>query len=145
MKELKEMLKTVEKTDKGDLFLSIHAMSAKILNALNEAVEDPAVAVNMYCSYLLTVLAADGRLADEEFLTVEPLFKAFFGDDFDYEACKVMVKEADNKNVLSFMVKLVHSLPDEIAADLVFVTVAICAIDGKVSHKEKALIEKLVD
>ena len=145
MKELNQYLKKVEKVSKEDLFVLIQSKSLEIIPALQALTGKNADSVMVYCIYLHGILALDGRLADEEYASVLPLCKAMFGDDFDYAACRDKVKNmSDDDQLFAKMVEIVKALPEEIASDIVLVTIAICAIDGKVSKPERKFIEKLM-
>ena len=144
MKQLKDFLKVVEDHNKGELFEMVHGLSVRILSALTE-LGDKEEAVKWYCTFILTTLAADGRLADEEFLTVEPMFDAFFGNSFDYKTCKQLVKQVDDKSVVAAVVSVLNRMPSEIQSDMILAAIILCAIDGKISAKEQAYIQKLLD
>ena len=143
MKGFNDFLKVIEKEDKGDLFQMVHGLSARILPALVElgGKEDT---LKLYCSFILATLAADGRLAEEEFLTIEPMFRAFFGDQFDYEDCRKMIKGMDDSAVVNALLVVFNRLPEEVRGDMILVAFILCAVDGKVSHKERVYLEKLL-
>ena len=145
MKDLNTLFKKVEKLPKEELFIAVQKSSMDIIPALQAISGKNEDSVMIYCLYLHAVLAADGRLADEEFATVAPLLSAVFGESFDYDACKAQVKKfADNKEIKAQMVELIRRLPEEIAQEMIFVAISICAIDGKVSKPERAFIEDLL-
>jgi len=145
MKELNSLFKKVEKMPKEELFIAVQESSLDIIPALQAISGQDKDSVMIYCLFLHTVLAADGRLADEEYATIAPLCKAMFGDSFDYDACKEQVKKfVNNREIKNKMVELIRRLPEEIAKEMIFVTIAICAIDGKVSKPEREFIEDLM-
>ena len=145
MRDLNKLLKTVQKMPKEQLFVFVQETSLEIIPALQALSGETNDSVMVYCLFLHGVLAADGRLADEEYVTIEPLCKALFGDSFDYASCKTKVENmAYDDSLFDQMVQLVKVLPEEVATNLILVTIAICAIDGKISKPEKALIERLI-
>ena len=145
MKDLNALFKKVEKMPKEELFMAVQESSMDIIPALQGVSGKNEESVMMYCVFLHAVLAADGRLADEEFATVAPLMSAVFGNTFDYDACRAQVKKfADNKQIKAEMVDLINRLPEEIAKEMIFVAIAICAIDGKVSKPERDFIEDML-
>ena len=145
MKDLKTLYKTVEKMPKAELFIKIQESSLEIIPTLQAISGEDKDSVMLYCLFLHTVLALDGRLADEEYASVAPLCKAMFGETFNYEACKAQVRKfSDNKEIQDQMIMLIRGLPEEIAYEMLFVVIAICAIDGKVSKRERDFIEKIV-
>lgn len=103
----------------------------------------------IYAQFVLGAIAADGRLSEEEYLIVYPLLHAFFGDDLDYGACKTAVRilrpeSRELKKALNDMVDLFGTFDEELKDDLIIVCMLICAVDGKISLKEKNWIKKLI-
>ena len=143
MNKFKDFLKIIEKEDKGEQFQMVHGLSGRILPALAE-LGGGNEAVRLFCTFLFTTMAADGRLAEAEFLTAAPLFHAFFGEDFDYDICREYVMDAKNEDVTTAVITLLHRLPAELQGDMILVAFILCAVDGKVSRKEKAYLKKLL-
>lgn len=144
MSDFNDFLNKVVGTPRDVLVSMVYDLSLKCIPALSKVVDDDANGVLIFTNFLMTALAADGRLADEEFTTVEPFFKALLGDEFDYKQCKKLIKNSDDKKIVDLTVKLVHSLPDELAKDLILLAIIICAVDGEVSKKERVYIERLL-
>ena len=48
------------------------------------------------------------------------------------------------KNMVDDMVDLIGCFSDEMKADIILVAMLICAVDGKISQREKNWIKKLI-
>ncbi|MDE5897003.1 MAG: hypothetical protein K2H43_04225 [Clostridia bacterium] len=80
---------------------------------------------------------------------IYPLLRAFFGDEVNYEICKAavrMMKPASRelKKCVKEMADVFGALSDELKEDIIVICLLICAVDGKVSRKEKSWIKKLI-
>ena len=74
---------------------------------------------------------------------------AFLGDNIDYDSCakvfKSLKKEGKElKKITDEMVDLIGLFSDEMKADIIIICMLICAIDGKISAKEKEWIKQLI-
>ena len=123
--------------------------SLKIIPALAVIQQSGVDAVVEYATFILGAMAADGRLSEEEYLVCEPLLKAFFGESIDYTTCKTLVKMLRSetralKKSVDNMVDIFGLVSEELKADIILVCMMICAIDGKISLKEKMWIKQLI-
>ena len=123
--------------------------SLKIIPALALIEQSGVSAVADYATFILGAMAADGRLSEDEYLVCEPLLKAFFGESIDYATCKSMVKmlrseTRELKRAVASMVDIFGQLSEELKSDIILVCMMICAIDGKISLKEKMWIKQLI-
>lgn len=123
--------------------------SARILPALAAITENEEDGVMIFANFILGAIAADGKLSEEEYLVTEPLLKAFFGESLNYETCRdqvaTMRKETRVlKKSVDQMVDLLGLVSEELKSDIVLVCMLICAVDGKISHKEKTWIKQLI-
>ena len=121
----------------------------KILPALSQISGSLEGATAVFSEFILGALASDGRLSQAEYFVLKPVLHLFFGDEFDYEACELAVKNIKEtrgmlKNVLDSMVDMYGSVDDELKEDIITVCLMICAVDGKVSLKERNWIKKLI-
>ena len=98
---------------------------------------------------MIASVYADGKLDESEYLLLMPALKLFFGDDFDYGSAKALVKAfrpegRELKKVVDDMVDLLGGLSDELKEDIITVCLLICAVDGKISLREKKYIKQLI-
>ncbi len=149
MKEFDLLCREFEEMDGLTYTALLAEKSAHVLPALAAVTADGMEGASAFAIFILGAIAADGKLSEEEYALVSPLLKAFFGDAVDYDACKKAVKsmraEREGlKEIADVMVDVLGLLSEDLKDDIVLVCLMICAIDGKVSHKEKQWIKQLV-
>ncbi len=149
MKDFDLLCKEFEEMD-GKTYASFIAGKASVLvPALSVITQDGLGGLTIFSTFIFGAIAADGRLSEEEYELVSPLLHAFFGDSIDYEACKKRVKSLRSetkelKRGVDDMADVLGLLSDDLKNDLILVCLMICAIDGKVSAKEKQWIKQLI-
>lgn len=149
MKDFDKLCKEFESIDALTYGTVLAEKSANILPTLMTFSEDGLSGVEIFASFIYGAMAADGKLSEEEYLLVAPLLEAFFGDELNYEdakaAFKSMKKEhKELKNTVDEMVDLLGIFSDDLKADIIVVIMLICAVDGKISLKEKNWIKQLI-
>ena len=149
MREFNLLCKELEQMDPLTYTAILAEKSLKILPALAVIEQDGIDAVIEYTTFILGAIAADGKLSEEEYLLCEPLLKAFFGDSINYDVCSALVSTYRSetraiKNVVDNMVDILGLLSEELKSDVILVCMMICAIDGKISLKEKRWIKQLI-
>lgn len=127
----------------------ITAKTAKIMPALNALTDDTAGSLELLATFMIASVYADGKLDESEYLLLMPALKLFFGDDFDYDSAKALVKAfkpegRELKKVVDALVDLMGQLSEELKEDVITVCLLICAVDGKISRKEKRYIRQLI-
>ena len=129
----------------------INDLSKEIIPALNDLTEDGMSGIEVYVDFLLTAVAADGKLAEEEYAIIKPLFDAAAEKDTTYDEAVAIFKESglDNpvqaKKVVDLMVDMIGLVDEKLKYDIVTLCFLVCAIDGEVSKEEKDWIKALVD
>ena len=73
----------------------------------------------------------------------------FFGDSVNYEDCKKAVRllkpeSVELKKAVKEMVDIFGQLSEELKDDIIIICMLICAVDGKISLKEKLWIKSLI-
>ncbi len=149
MNDFNKICKTVESLNALEYAGIITAKTAKILPALNALTQDPADSLELLATFMIASVYADGKLDESEYLLLMPALKLFFGDDFDYGSAKALVKAfrpegRELKKVVDDMVDLLGGLSDELKEDIITVCLLICAVDGKISLREKKYIKQLI-
>ena len=149
MKDFDKLCKEFESID-VDTYRSVLAeKSVKLIPTLMAFSEDGLSGLEIFASFIYGAIAADGRLSEDEYALLYPLLHAFFGEDATYEEAKKsfdsMKKEhKELKCYVNNMVDLVGIFSDEMKADIIVVIMLICAVDGKISPKEKEWIKQLI-
>lgn len=149
MNDFNKLCKEVEQLNPLEYAGIITAKTAKILPALRALTDDPADSVGMLVSFMIASVYADGKLDESEYLLMLPMLKLFCGEEYDYETAKAVVRAfrpegKELKKVVDCVVDLLGEVSEELKADIILVCLLICAIDGKVSLKEKNYIKQLI-
>ena len=149
MKEFDMLCKEFEETDVLTYSAVLTEKALKLIPALTLITEDGLSGIAVFSTFILGAVAADGKLAEEEYLLISPQLRAFFGTSIDYEDCKKLLRQLKPeskqlKKAADEMVDILGLLSDELKNDLILVCLMICAIDGNVSRKEKQWIKQLI-
>ncbi len=149
MKNFDELCKTFEAMDAQTYTALLVEKSATVLPALALVTGGIAEGAATFATFILGAIAADGKLAEEEYVLCEPFFRAFFGDKADFETCRktaalLKPESRELKKCVNDMTDLLGRLSDDLKDDLVLICMMICAIDGKISLKEKLWIKQLI-
>lgn len=123
--------------------------SKRILPALIDITQDGETGVEIFASFIVGAIAADGRLSETEYELLSPLLHAFFGEELDYETCKkafrkMAPEQRELKKSVDEMVDVLGLLSDDLKDDIITVCLLICAVDGKVSLRERNWIKQLI-
>lgn len=123
--------------------------SKRILPALIDITQDGETGVEIFASFIIGAIAADGRLSETEYELLSPLLHAFFGEELDYETCKkafrkMAPEQRELKKSVDEMVDVLGLLSDDLKDGIITVCLLICAVDGKVSLRERNWIKQLI-
>lgn len=148
MKEFDELCKEFEQMDPLLSRATLAVKSADVLPKLSK-MTGKLDAAAIFATFILGAIAADGRLSEGEYESVYPLLHVFFGDELNYEDCRTAVRRLkpegrELKKALDDMVDLFGSFDEDLKEDVILVCMLICAVDGKISLKEKNWIKKLI-
>lgn len=149
MNNFNQICKEFEKLDVLDYGAVIAEKSLKIIPALKEISNDGLTGVSVYATFILGAIVADGKVSEEEYILCYPLLRAFFGDEINYEDVKAAARmlkpqSRELKKCVDGMVDMLGQISDELKNDVIIVCMMICAIDGKISLKEKNWIKQLI-
>lgn len=149
MKEFNKLCKEFEELNILSYSAILAEKSLKVIPALKEATGSRLDGVTAFATFILGAIAADGRLSEEEYLICYPLLRAFFGDEVNYDECKIAARllrpeSRELKKAVKDMVDVFGKLSEELKDDIIIICMLICSIDGKISLKEKNWIKKLL-
>ncbi len=149
MKTFDEMCLAFEAMDPLSYTVLLTKKAATVLPALAIATGSLEMGMATFGTFILGAVAADGKLSEEEYDLCRPLFELFFGDKADFESCKkaaalLRPESRELKKCVNDMTDLIGQLSDEFKEDVVLICMMICAIDGKISFKEKRWIKQLI-
>ena len=149
MKDINELCRSVEELSPLEYAAVLGRTSLKIMPAIRAFSEDGRTCAEVLAAFVIASVYADGKLDESEYLLMAPLLKAFFGEDFDFEDAKKLAKEWRKegkavKKEVDYLVDFLGTLSEELKGDIIFACLLMCAVDGKVSLKEKAYIRQLM-
>lgn len=149
MKDFNELCRSVEELSPLEYAAVLGRTSLKIMPAIRAFSEDGKDVRGSAAAFVIASVYADGKLDESEYLLMAPLLKAFFGEDFDFEDAKKLAKEWRKegravKKEVDYLVDFLGTLSEELKGDIIFACLLMCAVDGKVSLKEKSYIRQLM-
>jgi len=148
MASFDELCNYIENLDEATFTAVFDKKSTDVLTALTEHSNGHA-AINAYLHFILASVAADGVLSEAEFKLLRPMFENLNGGEVDYEGAKKIFEEMglnnadDYRQVVDTMVDILGIVDDSVKDDIIMLCLMTCAIDGKVSEKEKDWIRQL--
>ena len=150
MSEFNMLCKAFEEMDPQTFGQIIAEKSVGIIAALTAITKDGMDGMKIYMHFILCSIAADGKLAEEEYRILKPAFEALVGKEVTYEDAVAIFNEAglnkakDYKNVVDEMVDILGMVSLDLKRDIIIVCMMVCAVDGKISRKEKKWIKQLM-
>ena len=149
MKSFDELCNVFEEMDALSYTVLLTEKSATVLPALALVTGSIEAGASALATFALGAVAADGRLSEEEFALCRPLFAAFFGENVDFNTCKkaaalLKPESRELKKCVNDLVDMLGQLSDDLKDDVVLICMMLCAIDGKISLKEKRWIKQLI-
>lgn len=149
MREFNQLCKEVELLNPLDYGTILTTKAMTIIPALNDIAEDEFTGTSLVAAFILGSIIADGKIDESEYLLLYPMLQTFFGDSVNYDDIKSLAKvfrkeNKDLKKYLDMVVDVLSLLSEELKEDIITVCLLICAIDGKISFKEKQWIKQLI-
>ena len=149
MSDFDKICNIVENLDPLEYATVATVKAAKIIPALHNISDSKIDAVGMFASFLIASVYADGKLDEAEYLVMMPMLKLCFGEDFDYEEAKALVRAfkpegRELKKVVNYLVDIIGEFDEELKDDIITLSLLICALDGKITAKEKRYIKQLI-
>ncbi len=123
--------------------------SADVLQGLKGLELDGLDAITVYNGLILGAILSDGKISDEEFVLVKPMVDLALGYDVTKKDLNKLVKyfkrdTKDYKDFVDAVVDLFGEISDELKDDIVTLCLIVCAVDGKISLKEKRWLKQLI-
>ena len=106
-------------------------------------------AETIFAAFIIASVYADGTLDAAEYMLLLPHLRDAFGEGFGFEEVKAVIETSkkEGKAVLDFADALCDwfgVLSEELKDELVLLSLLLCAVDGKVSKKERKYIKRLI-
>ena len=150
MFEFNKLCKMIEEMDAKTFLALITEKSVGIVSALTAITRDGLDGLQIYMNFILCSIAADGKLAEEDYMVLRPGFEVLAGRPVSYEDAVAIFKAAgldkskDYKRVVDEMVDILGMVSLDLKRDIILVCLMVCSVDGKISHKEKKWIKQLI-
>ena len=124
--------------------------SAKVIAALSAITKDGYTGLQIYQSFIVSAIMADGKLDVKEFNLISPALDKVVGREVTYEEAKRVFREMkkdakDDRFIVDLMVDLLGLVSEELKGDIIILTMMVCAVDGKISMREKKWIKQLIE
>ena len=150
MFEFSKLCKYVESMDPSVYAEVITEKSKQIIAALSAITQSGVDGITIYLNFILSAIASDGKLDENEYLLIRPLLEKSAGREIPYEDAKIIFvkagldKPAELKKAADRMVDLLGCVSVDLKTDIIVVCLMVCAIDGHISGKEKRWIKQLI-
>ena len=150
MFEFRKFCKAAEQLDPQTYGEIIAEKSVAIIAALTAITKDGLTGLQVYMNFILCSIAADGKLDQSEYLILKPSFEKLAGKEVSYEDAVTIFnaagldKPGEYKKVVDEMVDILGMISLDLKRDIIIVCMMICAVDGKISRKEKKWIKQLM-
>ena len=149
MFEFNKLCKAAEQLDPQTYGEIIAEKSVAIIAALSAITKDGLTGLQIYLNFILCSIAADGKLDETEYMILKPAFEKLAGKEVSYDDAVAIFnaagldKSKDYKNVVDEMVDILGTISLDLKRDIITVCLLVCAVDGKISRKEKKWIKQL--
>lgn len=149
MKSFNELCKIAEELNPVEYAAVVTEKSLKILPALNNVTGSVGETAGLFASFLMASICADGKLDETEYTLMLPMLKLLFGNEFDYDAAKALARVfrpegKELKKAVRDIVGVLGQVDEELKDDIILVCLLICAVDGKITLREKNYIKQLI-
>ena len=131
MSQFSRICKAMEEMDPDTYVSIVSEKSTDIIRALSDITEDGFSGLTIFIDFVLCAVAADGKLT--------------YVDGKDIFYASGLDKPKDYKKTVKMMVDLLELVSPKLKEDIVLVCMMVCAVDGKISYKERKWINNLID
>ena len=139
-----------EEVLKEELMMAITKYTMQAASTCMRYTEDPEEASMMLGVLTWAAIIADGRLSEEEFRLLYPGLKIAKGNDATIEECRALAMqlfdEGENYQAIAtyFAEEYLSQWKADEKENVIKCCIAICAIDGNISVKEKQWLRDLL-
>lgn len=121
----------------------------RVMPALKNLGVDGADGVQLLVSFMLASCYADGEVNQHEYQLMHAVLSALFGDELTLDDATQMVDSfADDHNKLKTqtdkLIDMLGELDPQSKMDAVTICLIVCAVDHKITDKEKAYVKQLI-
>ena len=149
MFELSKLCNAYERATSAERAVLLREKSSSIIHVLGNmsipGISDP---IKALAGFIVGSVAFDGKVNEMEYFIMYPALVHVFGEDFDFASLKRAFRsERDVRKIVNDykdkMVSILDFLDDEMKWEVITLCLAVFAVDGKVSLKEKLYIRRL--
>lgn len=149
MKEFNELCADFERMNPVEYGTYLSVKSAEIIPLLNKVTVDNISGMEVFYSFILGAIVADGKFELEEYLLVAPLLNRIVGQIVTYKQATelFLLYKKDYKALLKTvdrMIDLLGSISEDLKDDIIIICMMVCAVDGKINSREKKWIMQLI-
>ena len=142
MFEFSNLCRTVELMGPQKRAEIIAEKSPGIIQALSAITESGRDGAAIYLNFILCAIAADGKLDENEYQMIRPMLEKAAGRELTFEAG--LDRPAEYKRAMDLMVDVIGTLSMDLKKDIVIVCLMVCAVDNRISRKERKWIKQLI-
>lgn len=146
MSELKEICIQFASMTNDERTAFLVESATRIIPVMNAVLGSAAETARLYTAFVVAAVSSDGKLARNEYETVQPLLELVVGKSVSWETIETMLAQdrASLKVREELAALIVSRLPQELKREFVMSALCICAADGKVSASELDWVAALV-
>ncbi|WII07241.1 pyridoxamine 5'-phosphate oxidase family protein [Methanomassiliicoccales archaeon LGM-RCC1] len=149
MSDFDTLCKQLEAMDTETFTEIFNELSVEVINEMAKITLDGGDALESYLQFILATVAADGKLSEEEFELLKPIFDMITEEDTTYQEGVSIFKNMGldspdaYKEIIDTMVDVIGLVSEKTKDDIIMLCLLVCAIDGEVTQKEKEWIAQL--
>ena len=105
----------------------------------------------LLASIVISAVIADGELSEKEYDLSHPFFDVLFGDQVSYAECKKLAQTRDAATLKDSVDKFIDACAaisdgkNDLKTYLTLCCIYACAIDGKITRKERKFLQTIFD
>lgn len=149
MSDFDTLCKQLEVMDPKTFNEMFNKLSVDVINDMEKITLDSGDALESYLQFILSTVAADGKLSEEEFDLLKPIFDMITERDTSYQEGVAIFKNMGldspdaYRNIIDTMVDIIGLVSEKTKDDIIMLCLLVCAIDGEITQKEKEWIAQL--
>lgn len=103
-----------------------------IVDRVGKRLDDPKAGMVTAIKIFASFVAADGKIAQDEWVTFQYIFQTEMGDD----EAKMLLEQCEDKDIYDFAKTTMKAFDDEMRKNIIVFGLAVCAIDKCFSQEE---------
>ena len=145
-----QLCATLENSTHEEMDALLTSCFERVMPALKTLGVNGADGIQLLISFMLASCYADGAVNQEEYELMHAVLQALLGDDLTVNDAKHMVDSfAGDQDKLKAgtdkLIDMLGELDPQSKMDAVTVCLIVCAVDHKITEKEKAYVKQLVE